>query len=209
MHRTSIVSFLVLCLVPACINPKSSLGDLPGTTEEGTSSTSAQTGELPTDDGASDIGAPCQTNFLPQSHLLETDNAACLSNMCLYADSTEAPFELSCAEDADCGGGAGQGVVCGPEGECILDPGHIAARSMCTDFCEQDADCVGADGTQCQGGFTCVPIQALGEAYCQRVCACLDDVDLLGVETLAEACENGTQPGCCDQDPPGEACGGG
>jgi hypothetical protein len=90
---------------------------------------------------------------------------------------------------------------------CALDPEHIAARSMCTDFCESDTDCVPAEGTNCVGGFTCAPVAAIGPACCQKVCVCNDDLGI-GSEDLLRECEAGTQPGCCDQDPPGEACGG-
>jgi len=214
MHLRSLVSSALVCTfaalgsLSACDGPKSSLGDLPGTTTDPAEATDAigseESGEVPAS-GA--VGAPCQLSATTETYALELGNAECGSDMCLYADDVYAGFEQSCTEDGDCPG-AGEGVICGPAGECILDPDHVAERSMCTDFCEADADCVGADGTTCAGGFACLPIQSLGPECCQKVCACLDDVNVVAAEGLAIQCEAGTQAGCCDQDPPGAGCGG-
>lgn len=207
MNRTSIPYFLALCTLGACAVPESSLGDLPGTSDDGASSPSSAGDDESSGGGGNDIGAPCQTNTVPETFLLELGNDQCGSGMCLYADNIIADPQESCTEDSDCRG-FGQGIVCGPAGECQLDPEHVAARSMCTGFCQQDADCVGAGGTACSGGFVCVPMQAIGPACCQKICACEDDTDLISAETLEQACAEGTQPGCCDQDPPGLGCGG-
>jgi len=105
--------------------------------------------------------------------------------------------------------GFGEGVYCNTaEDRCELNPNHVIARSMCTEECTEDADCVGEDGTACQGGFACAPVAALGSLCCQKLCVCRDDLDVAAAELLALECAEGTAPGCCDQDPPGPGCGG-
>lgn len=212
-------SILLVGMAPACDTGKGSLGDLPaagsGTTDASDSPTDegesaapiTATGSIDVDDALGEVGAPCQPSFVPESRLLEVGSPDCASDMCLYGDTISADPLQTCTESSDCSG-FGKGVICNPTtGECELDPAHIAARSMCTDLCEQDSDCVGADGTTCEGGFSCVPISSLGPVCCQRICACNDDVDVISTEELAQACEAGTQPGCCTQDPPGAGCG--
>lgn len=213
MHLGTNASLLLLCTIIACDSPKSSLGELPGdTTGSETTDASATadesgsitvTGEVP----PQDIGLPCQLAGVPESHLLELGNADCGSGMCLYADTIMADSQQTCTEDGECSG-FGNGVICGASGLCELDPAHIAERSRCTDTCLDDTECVGADGTTCAGGFACMPVTSLGSVCCQGVCVCRDELDVASAEMLAADCAAGLTPGCCDQAPVPEACGG-
>lgn len=199
MRRSVTTSLLFLCMLVGCDSPKSSLGELP---EEMSSS---ETNEPPP--ASSEVGAPCQLSFLPEARLLDLGNPGCGSGMCLFADSIFTDSQQSCTEAEDCIG-FGEGVICSEAGLCQLDPDLVATRSMCTETCVEDADCVGVEGTACEGGFACVPIAALGPACCQPVCACRDGLDLADAQVLADQCAEGTAPGCCEQEPTPEACGG-
>lgn len=218
MRTTNLASLLVFCfalgLSPllGCDSPKSSLGGLPGSTGSSSEGGESETSQVPAIsvsgfDPATDVGAPCQLSGLPASALLELGNAECMTGLCLYPDTLEANAQQTCRESSECAG-FGSGVICGPDGHCQLDPAHVAEASMCTAECNDDSDCVGADGTACEGGFACVPVTSLGSTCCLKFCACIDDYDSASAAGLAEACAAGTQPGCCDQDPPGEGCGG-
>lgn len=60
-------------------------------------------------------------------------------------------------------------------------------EDMCTDLCEDDGDCPAAEGSPCQGGFTCAVAQVVGPFACQKVCVCKDYVVLVdgGIPTPA------------------------
>jgi hypothetical protein len=213
MIRSSIAPFFALFMLAGCDGPKSSLGELPvdttGTETTDASATADGSGSITVtgEQSSQDIGLPCQLNEVPEAHLLEIENAGCGSGMCLYADTITAAPHQGCTEDSECTG-FGQGVICGATGQCELDPAHIAARSRCTDTCVDDAECVGADGTTCEGGFACMPVQAFGPVCCERVCVCRDELDVAATAELASECEAGLTPGCCDQQTVPEACGG-
>jgi hypothetical protein len=49
-------------------------------------------------------------------------------------------------------------------------------RRTCTALCSADADCAGADTSQCGSGFVCTAVTATGEYACQKLCVCRDDV---------------------------------
>jgi hypothetical protein len=234
MPRRPIEPLLAVCMLLGCIDLKSSLGELPGTGSE-TATTDDPTiadepttaagdpttiGEDPTTAASlsasisvtgevsiNDVGAPCQVSFVPESRLLDLGNADCASGVCLYGSVVHASNDQVCTHDDECSG-AGEGVICNAFGLCELDPAHIAARSMCTDYCEEDADCVGVDGNLCESGFACIPVSTLGDVCCQRFCACRDDFDLEEAQELVMDCEAGSTPGCCTEDPPGAGCGG-
>jgi hypothetical protein len=206
-------SLLVGSSLVACDGGKGSLGDLPasGDTTSAASTDDDQTASHSTGDmetgqpPAGGVGAPCTPSFIPVARLLEWDNPECSSNMCLYAEDVHPGYMQACTESSRCPG-FGDGEICNTvTGVCELDPAHVLARSMCTDFCETNADCVGVDGTACEFGFECLPVTAFGPVCCQRMCACRDN---LGPDDLASKCAAGTQEGCCDQEPPGEGCGG-
>jgi hypothetical protein len=216
MIRSSISPLLALCMLTGCSDPKSSLGELPleatGTETSDDTVTADDSGSISMTgmtggQSSEEIGLACQLSAVPETYWLELDNASCASGMCLYADTTAAYPQRTCTGDAECTS-LGQGVICGATGWCELDPAHVAARSRCTDTCEDDAECVGADGTTCAGGFACVPVSSLGAVCCQRVCVCRDELDVYETSHLAESCEAGLTPGCCDQEPLPEACGG-
>lgn len=191
-----------------CDGPKSSLGELPdgsssSNTDEGGDSTSAISfGSEP----GQPVGLPCELDMEPGAPLLEGMNSDCQTGLCLYADSIQADTQQPCTESSECAG-FGEGVICSDAGQCQLDPAHVAARSMCTDECQQDDDCVAADGTACEAGFACIPVTSLGSNCCQKFCACRDDFDVDAAASLAQSCAEGTTPGCCDQNPPSAACG--
>lgn len=201
-----ILGILVLLVASSCDAKDSSLGGLSiteATTEAGASET--RVGSASTGTGLH-VGAPCTLSFMPESKLLDLENAECPAAMCLYADEIHAGDDVACSPDDPCPD-EGQGVTCSEEsGVCVLDPAHVAARSMCTDFCESDSDCVPAEGTTCVSGFTCAAVAAIGPACCAKVCVCSDDLGASSTD-LAVSCPNGTQAGCCDQDPPPATCG--
>ena len=217
MRRTIHLS-LGLFMLGGCAIKESSLGDLPesdGTAGEMASSSGTSPDDwdthtvtgVPTDGTGAlgGVGANCELSFHPESRLLELDSPDCASGMCLYPDEETAPWpRQDCEHDDDCGDQPH--VWCDPTtNQCALDPTWVDERSMCTAFCETADDCVGVEGTSCEGGFTCGPMASLGPACCRKVCICNDSTPFF--DTLLEQCEAGTQPGCCDQDPLPEACG--
>ena len=195
---------LVIALSLACDLDKSSLGDLP---EE-----SATTGDESATDTAitissggdeNDIGAPCQLQFTPESRLLDSGNPGCNAGMCLYARE-EVADNGGCTVPEDC---PGEYQTCDLEiGECILDPGFVSERSMCTNYCEVDDDCAAAPGSACESGFVCAVAATLGPDCCEKVCVCADDADP-GLEEATLECAQGVAVGCCDQTPRPPSCG--
>ena len=203
------LAFGVVMLL-GCDSPKSSLGELPGSTgssEGGGSETAEATSSISVSGAgpSDDVGAPCELGGVPESRLLELDNSDCSSGLCLYVDTVMADAQQSCSESSDCSG-FGSGVIC-VDGQCQLDPAHVAEASMCTAECSDDAECVGSDGTACESGFACVPVTSLGSTCCQKLCACRVQLDVAAAAELAAACADGTQEGCCTEDPPGPGCG--
>lgn len=214
MFRSSLTplfaSLLALCTFIGCDSPKSSLGELPVETS-GTETTDAtdatatadESGSFPeTGEIASDIGAPCTLAGVPESHLLELGNAECNSGMCLYGDVEPPNPSQTCATAEDCDT---DNAICDETGHCRLDPAHVAARSMCTAGCVDDSDCVGVEGTACEGGFICVPVTELGSTCCQPMCACSDDYPEWHAMPLEQGCADGTSY-CCESNP--QNCGG-
>ncbi|MBL4687160.1 MAG: hypothetical protein JKY37_21365 [Nannocystaceae bacterium] len=213
MLRRQSLFLASLLVLGACAIKDSSLGDLPGSSgDEGgteiTVSSSASVGatSASTDDG--DLGLSCELSFTPQAALIEFDNPACSTGICVYPDNVGVPFEQPCDDDVDCGGPAGK-VWCDPQTQmCEIHPAHIDKYSMCAETCEVNADCVGAPGSECESGFLCAPIVSLGSRCCEKTCICADALDVISAEELQERCEEGTAQGCCDQDPVPDACGG-
>ncbi len=221
-HRLVGACTLVLLLV-GCDKEDSSLGDLPESTSASTSGSESdsETGAVSTTSGSesdsetgavsptestgvdtvptqedSNIGAPCELRSTPETYVVEPiANESCGEGYCLYADPVVAGFDESCEEDGDCEG-VELGIVCDPQSNrCVLDPAHVAERSMCTGVCEQDSDCVGVDGTACEGGFTCGPVASLGSLCCQKLCICNDDYDVTYAE-LENECAQGLPQQC-------------
>jgi hypothetical protein len=206
MHRALGLPLVLALAVSGCDTKESSLGGLP---PEGSGSTASELddgGAASSDGSGLPVGAACELSFMPEATLLDLGNASCPSGMCLFASEVRTQSDASCAGAEDCEGFE-LGAICSPEGMCGLDPEFVAARSMCTDFCETDADCVPAEGTSCAGGFTCGPVASIGDACCQNVCICNDDYNP-ELQDLEWSCEGGTTEGCCDQDPLPPACGG-
>jgi hypothetical protein len=218
MHRSLTTLLLSSFVLVGCDSPKSSLGELPetsGTSHEPTDTAgeSADTADDPTSVTVTgevhlgDVGAPCELDVVPEAYTLDLYDAECGSGMCLFASSTQANPSEACTTSADCHGFP-NGVICGESGFCQLDPDYIIAKTMCTDTCVEDSDCVAVDGSACQSGFVCAPIARLGEACCQPVCACRDDFDEAGAEYLEAQCMDGTEACCTMQAPRPDACGG-
>ena len=67
---------------------------------------------------------------------------------------------------------------------------------MCSKTCSSNADCqdggigkqVLAQESNCDGGFSCVQIQKLGEFCCQKLCVCSDDLSQGTVDELDDEC---------------------
>ena len=229
MTRCATPFVLVLCMLAGCDDPKSSLGELPGTSGSETAhATEASVGDTivtstpleetagdPTTVGASvpvtgevdtnDVGAPCETAYFPQALLVEEGNDECASGICIFSTLEPVGSNRSCTTAEECGV---EHAICNEAGLCQLDPAYVAERSMCTEACTDDADCVGVDGTTCETGFACTPVAQLGASCCQPLCVCRDDLDVEAANTLAQKCEAGTAEGCCDQGMAPEACGG-
>lgn len=163
------------------------------------------TGSIP---GASaELGAPCDHGFapgtVPESHLLTTPAPGCAGDICLYPDSDEAT-NAPCASDAECNAAYSNTdrFRCDlPTSKCVLSEEYFLDRSMCSEYCESDDDCVADGSTTCQTGFRCVVMASIGDACCRPVCACNESIDEAVVRTLTDACEEGTAPGCCTERP--------
>jgi len=204
-----------LLVLGACAIKDSSLGELPGssgdeTETEITVSSSASVGgaSASTSDNDSDLGLSCDLSFAPRAALIEYDNAACSTGICVYPDNVGALFKQTCDDDVDCGGPAGK-VWCDPQTQmCDIHPDNIDKYSMCAETCEVDTDCVGAPGSECESGFLCAPIASLGSRCCEKTCICADTLDVVSAEELQQRCEEGSVEGCCFQDPVPDACGG-
>lgn len=199
--------WIVIAVALAACGPKS-VGSTAGADMEdtGTDETSGDAGDTgdtgpSTETGlmvaGTGLGAPCDHGHPTEirSKLLTYPHADCDGNACLYADETQPPSG-PCRDDSECGPIG----TCDPdpqsgEARCVLDPSYVTARSMCSQVCESDAECVTDEATTCQGGFTCARVSSLGELCCQRLCVCVDD---LGVTAgLDQDCASGTVPGCC------------
>ena len=76
--------------------------------------------------------------------------------------------------------------------------GAPAAPATCTDLCESDADCAGADDRHCPGGFTCAVPVVTGAFCCKTMCVCRDD--------LAALPQPQPTPPACDPDDPTNTC---
>jgi len=159
----------------------------------------------------SDVGAPCNHGASePQNTLTVTFPAlACNDLVCVYAERDEPP-DADCQDDADCNipGDEEQPFEC-DAGRCVIATTHILQNSMCSKFCDSDADCSDGDpDTNCQTGFSCLPPQDLGPYCCQKMCLCNDELDLVGAQQRAAECEAGTHESCCMGEDPSPACGG-
>jgi hypothetical protein len=155
------------------------------------------------------IGAPCDHGLapgaVPESLLLTTPAPGCAGNVCLYPDS-DAPTDAPCASDAECNAALPDTVRfrCDlPTSKCVLSEEYFLDRSMCSEFCESDDDCVADGSTTCETGFICVVQSVVGSACCRPVCACADaqGVDAAHAASMTAYCEQGTAFGCCDENP--------
>jgi hypothetical protein len=200
-RRLWMIGALGLLVAGGCDPKESSLGDFPD--EESSETNDMNEGSGSEDSGEVEsnvVGEPCELSNLDiESVFLDAAfNEVCgEGNYCLYAPEEAAPFR-DCTTDEQCGGDGE--FHCDPEeGRCALDPAFIEERSMCTQSCETAADCVGVDGTECEGGFSCEPIASLGSLCCQPVCVCNDDLSFTAAEDLRRQCEDGSladRPGC-------------
>ncbi len=198
-HRLCVVGGLSLVLLAGCDPKDSSLGDLPESatgmaSEDMSGSDSYSTGSSE----ASLVGAPCEVSEPIEAALLEYDQSgSCGGGYCLFADVVS-PSIRTCDSADGCSSDEGdEKFYCDLEaGRCKLDPDFVAERSMCSQNCETADDCIGADGTACEGGFSCEPIASLGELCCQNVCVCNDNLDTAAADDLRYSCENGLLPHC-------------
>jgi hypothetical protein len=164
-----------------------------------------------------DVGAPCNHGSLepPQSDVVTFPSLRCNDLLCVYADATDPPAR-ACTQDADCNeGDPGTTRFECFEGACRLELGYVLERSMCSKRCSSDADCDDREQAKdhaCSTGFTCTAFQTLGPWCCEKLCVCRDDLEEATVSDITDACEAGTQEGCCTDlplgvDAPAAACG--
>lgn len=212
LHRLCFAGGLSVVLLVGCDPKESSLGDLPetesGLDSQETSDSSTTDSDETDSVESSVVGQPCEMSQTPLTvQLEEAPSEACGGGYCLYANP-ELPPLSACSVDGDCGGSDDQ-FYCDPATDlCVLNPGFVVARSMCTLRCETADDCVDADdGTTCEGGFSCEPLASLGSQCCQSVCVCNDDLDVVAADELRRSCETNTTTGCCDQEFQNPACG--
>jgi hypothetical protein len=172
---------------------------------EGGGQTDGQTSTTPEPSGA--VGEPCNHGYAPgtapESRLLTTPAPSCAGDVCLYADSSEPPDE-PCESDVDCNVVNPQfhRFACDvPTATCKLAEDYFLESSMCSAYCESDADCATEASTTCQTGFMCVPMSSIGDACCQPVCACRDLVDEAIVNDLTIDCKAGSAGNCCMEYP--------
>lgn len=169
-----------------------------------------QTSATPDIDGA--VGEACNHGYapgtVPESQLLTTPAPTCAGDICLYADASEAPAG-GCVSDAECNAANPdlQQFSCDVvTGTCRIAEDFFLEHSMCSSYCESDADCTADASTTCQTGFMCVPMSSVGDACCRPVCACRDSVDAALVADLTTSCTMGTAEGCCTQNPGNGLC---
>ena len=213
-------TMILLLAIASCVLPDAKLGDGAESTGPELGDSSDSTVTVTTEDGVSGpiepatpgVGAPCDHGWepgkLPKARLLTFPAAGCDGLICLYANDAEPPADL-CNTDADCNSddsGVDQFACDVAESSCELSAAFIDERSMCSAFCEVDADCATDEATTCMSGFVCAPMSSLGEACCQPVCVCADDLDVANADELRSACEEGTQEGCCDNLPGNGLC---
>lgn len=172
-----------------------------------------------------DVGAPCNHGQVepPESKLVTFPALSCNELLCIYADERPPPDDSCTAGDDqfcnaadpdverfECVTAAGEN-----SGVCRLKIEYVLERSMCSKKCSSDADCkdggptkkVVVEGTKCETGFSCAKIQTLGQFCCESLCVCNDDLAVGTANDIAEACDNGTQEGCCTGMTPAPACG--
>lgn len=220
MNHEARTTLVILFSLTACVLPDSKLGDgadlmassedsESSATDPGPSTVTVTSGQQPRS-GA--IGEPCDHDtvpgYVPESRLLTYPDSACEGQLCLYADTYVAPAG-TCASDLECNATdpGVQRFVCNiAESRCELSPTWFAERSMCTGFCEEDADCASEASTTCQTGFSCAPASSLGEACCRPVCICNDELDEAGTNQLTEQCMAGIPEACCDVFPGNGLC---
>lgn len=156
-----------------------------------------------------DLGAPCNHSVLatPREPVITFPALACDELLCVYGERVVEPAGV-CTSDSDCEVPGSTGVFECVEQACRVRNEHVLERSMCSQYCGDDNDCADAvSDTTCKTGFACAPLMSLGEQCCQKVCVCRDNLDVATTDTLAQACAEGTAPGCCNRDPRPAACG--
>ncbi len=171
---------------------------------EGESSSAADdatvTGDTTPAEGG--LGAPCDhgrpESYVPESKLVTFPALDCAGMLCAYVDISEPPDD-ACSNDAECNAAdpaTGRFTCDVPTATCRIAHEYFAARSMCSQFCESDDECMQDGATECATGFTCVPLSSIGDAACRPMCACRDDLDFVSSQALVEECSSGESPGC-------------
>lgn len=217
MKHTVTIPFVGLLACTGCVQFDSKLGEGAESTDDASdddvvpSSTADASMSGPGEQVDGAIGAPCDhgaaPDYVPESKLLTYPAPDCAGDVCVYGDIYVAPAE-PCTSDDQCNASdpAVMRFVCNDESRCELARPHFLERSMCSAMCEVDADCATDADTTCQTGFSCRPMASVGEACCEPVCVCNDDLDEATAFHLTEACVSGTQQGCCDVLPGNGLC---
>jgi hypothetical protein len=143
-----------------------------------------------------DVGAPCNHGDVqaPDSQVVTFPALSCNDLLCVFAQK-DTPPKAPCTGNPECNTDGGNRFQCVNKA-CKLSSTYVLERSMCSKTCSTDADCkdggigkkvLSADSS-CENGFTCAPIQTLGEFCCQKLCVCADDISAGSVAKVNEEC---------------------
>lgn len=196
MNHCTRSMFLSSLLLGGCVLQPEVLGEGLSTDSAGvtaaTQSTISAGAPLTTSDttGApepGDYGAPCELVGVadPVQTKAVSLQPDCAGDVCVFMFDDLPP---PCSDDSDC---ADPWPTCG-DGHCVLDPGFVAESTVCTQTCEEDADCPPIPG--CESGAACAPVTGYGPLCCEKICLCQDDFNVGTVHDLESMCQ---QPGAC------------
>jgi hypothetical protein len=174
-------ALLVGALLVACND-----GGTDATTTDGSTSDTGEGSDTGTGAPASPIlGAPCDhggdLGFDGDFHVSRDEG--CADGICSYVVS---PRPQDCVVDADCGAYPEPGAYVCVAGECVTSEAYRRERSMCSQTCETDQDCLPVDlSTTCAVGLACV---IASPDCCEKLCLCLDDLSHGGIDEATNAC---------------------
>lgn len=178
--------FVIGALLVAC-----NAGGTDATTDGSTSDTGdgsdTGTGALPI------LGAPCDhggdLEFDGDFHVSRDEG--CAGGICSYVVG---PRAHDCVVDADCGVYPEPGAYVCVAGGCVTSEAYRRERSMCSQGCEADRDCLPVDlSTTCAVGIACV---IASPDCCEKLCLCLDELSQGAIDEATNACAADMKADC-------------